>query len=86
MDYYCDVGDKAIKIKPKRKIFQSLSQNEFKYCIRVKHTISNPDFFVIDKRFIKYITNHIEKSDLRLVECDFKLAFEQELHPHFKSD
>ena len=49
MDYYCDVCGKTIKIKSKNKQFQSLSRIEVEKCLRIKHTIENPDYFDIDK-------------------------------------
>ena len=39
----------------------SLTHNQTENPFRIKHTIKNPNFFVIDKISSDYITNHIEK-------------------------
>ena len=57
MEYYCDVRDKTTKTKSKSKHLRSLTQNEFDKCIRIKHTIKNPDFFDLDDFFNENITN-----------------------------
>ena len=64
MDYYCDIYDKTIKTKSKNKHFKSLTHNELEKCIRIKHTIENPDFLEIDKIVKVYNTKHIKKIDL----------------------
>ena len=40
---------------------------------RIKHTIENPESFVIDKLSNDYITNHNKKYNLFRVKCDFKI-------------
>ena len=56
-----------------------------KKCFRIKHTIKNPNFFVIDNIFIDYITNHDKKFNLYLVKCDFKLN-SNNFNPHIKTE
>ena len=43
INYLCDVSDKTINIKPKRKHLQSPKHNEIEKCMRVKRTNQNPD-------------------------------------------
>ena len=57
----------------------SLSQNQKEYPFRIKHTIKNPNFFVINKIFNDYITNHNKKFNLFLIKCDFKLIYNNDL-------
>ena len=42
---------------------------------RIKHTIKNPNFFVIDKISNEYIVNHSKKYRVFLIKCDFNLIF-----------
>ena len=44
MDSYCNVCDKISKIESKSEHLQSLSQNDIDECIKINHTIKNPDF------------------------------------------
>ena len=53
----------------------SLSHNQTKNPFRIKHTIKNPNFFVIDKISNGFVTNHNKKQNLFLAKCDFKLIF-----------
>ena len=43
--------------------------------IRINYTIEKPNFFLKDKIFNEYITNHNEKCYLYSIKCDFKLFF-----------
>ena len=86
MDYYCDVCDKTIKINSQSKPLKSVTHNEFEKCVRIKHTIENPDFFALDSIFKDYITNHNKRFDLYVVESVFNLVFDTEFHPHIRSD
>ena len=42
---------------------------------RTKHTIKNPNFFVLDKISNDYIGNQKKKIFSFLIKCDFKLFF-----------
>ena len=42
---------------------------------RIKNTIKNPNFFVIDKISNDYIANHNKKYNVFLIKCGFKLIF-----------
>ena len=86
MDYYCHACDKTIKIKSKTKHLQSLTHNEFEKCIRLKHTIQNPDFFDMAELFNEYITDHNKKFDLYFVKSDFKLVSNKDFTRHFQSE
>ena len=80
MEYYCNACHTRFKIKPKRKLFQSLTHNEFRKCIRLKHTFQNIDFFDLDSMFNEYIHCHIKKVDLYLVKYDFKLVYSKKIY------
>ena len=64
-------------------IFYNHSERE-KY-IHTKHTIKNPNFFVIDKISNDCITNHNRKY-LFLIKCDFKLIFNNDFSLHIETD
>ena len=61
VDYYCDVCEVKIKKISKSKHFESLAHNELENCMHFKHTIKNPVFFEIDKKFNVYVAYNIEK-------------------------
>ena len=54
--------------------------------IRTKHTIKNPNFFVIYKLSNDYITNHNKKYYLFFIKCDFKLVFNNDFSHHIETD
>ena len=85
MDYFRDVCDKTTKTKSKSKHHKSLTHNEIENCTRTKNTIENPNFFHKDEIFTNYITNHIKKFNLYLVEYDFSLVFERKFNLVIKS-
>ena len=58
-------------MKSRSKHLQSLTHNKLEKCIRIKHTIENPDFFDLYEVFNNYITNH-KKIDFYLLKDDFK--------------
>ena len=55
---------------------------------RIKHTIKNQNFFVIDKISNEYMTNHNKKYYIFLFKYDFKLIFNNDfLQPiHIKTN
>ena len=67
-------------------IGDSSPQTEQPFCI--KHTIKNPNFFVLDKICNEYIANHNKKYHSFLIKCDFKLVFDNNfLKPiHIETD
>ena len=52
-----------------------ISHTQTEKPFRIKHTIQNPNFFVIDKISNDYIANHNKKYYLFLFKCDFELIF-----------
>ena len=52
-----------------------ISHTQTKKTFRIKHTITNPNFFVIGKISKDYIANHIKKYFLFLFKCDFILFY-----------
>ena len=67
---YCYICEKPIKIESKNEYLQSLTHAQLSEDVQVKHTIKNPDFSDIDKRFNDYITNHNKKFYLCFVKND----------------
>ena len=86
MNYYCNVCDKTIKTTSKSKHLQSLTQNKFEKCIRIKQNVDNPDFSDIDEIFNNFIINHNEKIESYLVKFDFKLVFHNDFYPHINPE
>ena len=64
----------------------SISDTQTEKYIRTKHTIKNPNFFVIEKISKDYITYHNKKYYLFLIKCDFKLLFNNDFSLHIETD
>ena len=58
MDYFCEDCNKTSKTNYKRKLLQSLAQNQSEKRIRTKHNIQIPDFFDATSMFHEFISNH----------------------------
>ena len=43
---------------------------------RIKHTIKNPNFSVIDKNCNDFIANHSKKYRVFLIKCDLTMVFQ----------
>ena len=61
---YCDISNKTFKLKSRNKHFKSLCHKEYEKLIQINHTIQNPLFFNIDKKYDDYITNHNKKFEI----------------------
>ena len=85
MDWYCSLSGRTIKFKSKRKHPKILTHNEFKRCIRIKHTIEKFFFFDFVSIFVEHITIHIRKSKKCRVKYDFENRFNNEITPYVKS-
>ena len=85
MDYYSEVCDKTIKLKPKNNILNSLTHIQYEKSLRRNHTDKYPNLFDIDKIFNDFISNHSGKFDLYLFKCDFHLVFNS-FTPYIKTD
>ena len=55
--WYCDICDQTIRNKSKRRHLQRQTHDAFSSCIRLKHTIKQPNVFDTDESFNDYITS-----------------------------
>ena len=86
MGYNYDVSVKTTNTKSKSNHLQTLTHIELEKFIPINHAIENLDFFDIDDLFNDYITNHNKNIDINLVNCDFKLVFNNEFCLHIKPE
>ena len=75
MSYNCDVCDKTIKLKSTNKQFKKNIHKEFHKCKHIKLTNENLNINNIDEIFYAYIIQHNKKYDYYLINCEFKLDF-----------
>ena len=75
MNYYCDICDKTIKHKPKKKRPNCFSHIQYEKSVRIKRTNKNPNLFDVNEISKNFIIDHKEKFDIYLVKCAFKLNF-----------
>ena len=86
MDYYFDVCIIFIEPESKYENFKSNTQKEFDKCKHKELTIENIDIKDVDKAFHEYIIEHNRKYDYYLVECDFRIVFnDYEFCPYVSS-
>ena len=87
MDYYCEMGDKHIKLESKYRHFKSNTQKEFDKCEHIIITNENHNLNEVDRIFYSFITEHNKKFDYFLKKCHFKLVFiDYELCPYITSE
>ena len=58
MSYYCDICDKTIKMKSKKKHLVSKSHKRLYYSIVTRYGIRNPEFFKIEDILKKHVDNY----------------------------
>ena len=74
-DYYCDICDKTIKIKSKRKHLKSQHHQTLTNTIISRYHIPNPNFLDIENILIKYVNDYEKNFVLYLIICKCKLIF-----------
>ena len=58
---------------------KDISHTQTEISFRIKRTIENPKFFLIDKISNDYISNHKKKHNLFLIIYDFKSIFNNDI-------
>ena len=74
-DSYCNLCDKTIKLKHKRKRLNIKSYMVLSESIFNKYCVKNPEFFKIEEIFEKHLDNYNKMFRLYLVRCEWALQF-----------
>ena len=77
-DYYCDICDKTIKMRSKKKYLVSKFHKRLYYSI-VKYCIKNPEFFKIEDILNKHIDDYQKKIEYFVIICEWKLVFDNNI-------
>ena len=73
--FYCDLCDRSIKIKSKKRHLNSRDHKSLTNSIICKYTVENPSFFHMNDILKKYIADYNKKFEFYIIVCKWKLAF-----------
>ena len=79
LNFYCDVCDKSIKMKSKRKHIVSKFHKRLYYSIVNKYCIRNPEFFKIEDILKKHVDNYRKDFEYFVIICEWKLVFDNNI-------
>ena len=78
-DYYCDVCDKTIKLKCKKKHLNTRLHKSLSHSIINRFCVENPEFLQIENILKKYIRDYSKKFAFFIIECKWKLDFDNNI-------
>ena len=73
--FHCDLCDKSIKIKSKKKHLNSQYHKSLTERIIYKYTVKNPSFLHMEDILKNYVDDHNKKFNFYLLSCKWKLHF-----------
>ena len=71
--FHCDLYDKSIKIRSKKKHLNSQSHKSLTKSIICKYTVENPSFFHTKDILKNYLDDYNKKFEFYLIYCKWKL-------------
>ena len=79
LNFYCDVCDKSIKMKSKRKHLVSKFHKRLYHSIVTKYVIKNSEFFKIEDILWKHVDNYQKDFEYLVIICEWKLVFDNNI-------
>ena len=73
--FHCELCDKSIKIKSKKKHLISQYHKTLTRSIICKYTVKNPSFLHLEDIFSSFVDNCDKKFEFYLIFCEWKLHF-----------
>ena len=73
--FHCDLCDKSIKIRSKKKHLNSQYHKSLTRSIICKYTVKNPSFLHIEEILKNFVDDYIKKFQFYLIFCKWKLSF-----------
>ena len=73
--FHCDLCDKSIKIRSKKRHINSKNHKSLTKSIICKYTIENPSFLHIENILKNYVDDYNKKFEFYLIFCKWKLHF-----------
>ena len=74
-DYYCNSGDKTIKLKHKKKHLNTKSHMFFSESTINKYSVKNPELIEIEKILQKHVSSFNKRFEIYHILCKWKLQF-----------
>ena len=84
--FHCDICDKSIKIRSKKRHLNSQYHKSLIKSIICKHTIENPNFFEIENLLHNFVDKYNKDFELYIIYCKWKLHFSDNTIFVVKSD
>ena len=78
-EYYCDLCDKTIKLRCKRKHLNTKLHKSLSYTIINRYCVKNPEFLQIENTLKKYVRDYCKKFAFFIIECKWKLDFDNNI-------
>ena len=79
VDFHCDVCDKTINMRSKRKHLLCKFHKRLYYSIANRYCIENPEFFKIEDILKKYLDDYQKKFEYFVIICEWKLVFDNNI-------
>ena len=73
--FHCDLCDRSIKIRSKKKHLNSQYHESLTKSINSKYTIKNPSFLNIEEMLTNFGDDYNKKFEFYLILCKWKLKF-----------
>ena len=73
--FHCDLCDKSIKIKSRKKHLNSQYHKSLTKSIICKYTVKKPSFLNIEDILGSFVNNYNKKFEFDLIFCKWKLHF-----------
>ena len=73
--FHCEICDKSIKIRSKKRHLNSRYHKSLSACIISKYTVENPSFLHMQDILKKYVDDYNKKFVIYIIICKWKLHF-----------
>ena len=73
--FYCDICDKSVNIKSRKRHLNSRYHKSLSACIISKYTVKNPSFLHMQDILKKYVDDYNKKFVLYIIICKWKIHF-----------
>ena len=83
--FHCELCDRSIKIKSKKKHLNSQNHKSLTKNIICKNTVKNPSFLHVQDILKNSVADYIKKFEFYLIFCEWKLQFSDTIF-NVKSD
>ena len=75
--FHCDLCDKSIKIRSKKKHLNSQGHKSLTRSIICKYTVKNPSFLHVEDILKSFVDDYNRKIEFYLIFCKWKLQFSE---------